>query len=136
MPDVLVIGAGIGGLSAAISLAAAGKSVKVLEAAAEVGGKAGTVIVEPQPTFAPGPGLRTVRVHPLDRLERLAATFEPWRDRLQGAALAGERAWALEPALVALGVSRLAPPGRLQQTPADWSNAGVDWVERLGEGSG
>ena len=46
MPDVLVIGAGIGGLSAAISLAAAGKSVKVLEAAAEVGGKAGTVIVE------------------------------------------------------------------------------------------
>lgn len=46
MPDAIVIGAGIGGLAAAISLGAAGKSVKVLEAAPELGGKAGVVALD------------------------------------------------------------------------------------------
>jgi 1-hydroxycarotenoid 3,4-desaturase len=46
MPDAIVIGAGIGGLAAAISLAAGGRTVKVLEAAPELGGKAGIVTFE------------------------------------------------------------------------------------------
>src|SRR5690606_2417325 len=44
--DVIVIGAGIGGLSASILLGAAGLRVLVLEKAPAVGGKAGTVTVE------------------------------------------------------------------------------------------
>lgn len=44
--DVIVIGAGIGGLAAAIDLAAAGRAVRVLEAAPRPGGKAGVVTLD------------------------------------------------------------------------------------------
>ena len=44
--EVLVIGAGIGGLSAALALAARGVAVRVLEAADRPGGKAGVVDVD------------------------------------------------------------------------------------------
>ena len=43
MAEIVVIGAGIGGLSAAIALAAEGHAVRVLEAAPRPGGKAGYV---------------------------------------------------------------------------------------------
>jgi phytoene dehydrogenase-like protein len=46
MTHAIVIGAGIGGLSAAISLASAGVSVTVLEAAPRAGGKADTVTLD------------------------------------------------------------------------------------------
>jgi 1-hydroxycarotenoid 3,4-desaturase len=46
MSDVVVIGAGVGGLSAAISLAARGLRTVVLEAAPEPGGKAGTAVID------------------------------------------------------------------------------------------
>jgi hypothetical protein len=90
---------------------------------------AGTVIVDPEPTFRPAPGLRTVRVHPLDELGRLPELFAPWRGRLQGVALAGvpdaAAAGRLAAALAALGVSRIAPPGDLQRPDALWHNGGV-----------
>lgn len=41
MDDVVVIGAGLGGLAAAVEFAAAGREVLVLEAGSQVGGKAG-----------------------------------------------------------------------------------------------
>lgn len=44
--EVLVVGAGIGGLSAALALAARGLTVRVLEAADRPGGKAGVVEVD------------------------------------------------------------------------------------------
>jgi hypothetical protein len=91
----------------------------------------GTVIVDPDPQLCPSPGLRTVRVHPLDDLSRLAGLLEPWRGRLQGAALAGEGAWRLEPALTGLGISRCAPPGELQSPDATWHNGGVNPLEAL-----
>ena len=91
----------------------------------------GTVIVEPNPELRPSPGLRTVRVHPLEDLSRLPDLLEPWRGRLQGAALAGEDAWALEPGLTKLGVSRLAPPGELQSPDATWHNGGINPLEVL-----
>lgn len=43
---IVVVGAGLGGLAAAISLAAAGLPVTVLEAAAQSGGKLGTVVLD------------------------------------------------------------------------------------------
>ncbi|HKV08698.1 MAG TPA: acyl-CoA reductase [Thermoanaerobaculia bacterium] len=88
--------------------------------------QAGTVIVDPDPAFRPSPGLRTVRIHPLPDLSRLPDLLAPWRGRLQGAALAGKDAWALEPRLRELGLSRFASPGELQSPDASWHNGGVD----------
>ncbi len=111
----------------------AAAEVQQLRAAAELRGlvvpvlplAAGTVVVEREPALQPSPGLRTVRVLPLARLEELPAVLAPWAGRLQGAALAGADAWQLEPALGGLGISRCALPGRLQSPDATWHNGGV-----------
>ncbi len=97
---------------------------------------AGSVVVEPRPDFRPGPGLRSVRVHPVADLGEVPARLAPWRGRLQGAALAGEGAWALAPALEALGVSRCAPPGELQSPDALWHNGGRHPLDALAEPHG
>ncbi len=91
----------------------------------------GTVIVDPEPEFRLSPGLRTVRIHPLEDLSRLPRLLEAWRGRLQGAALAGEDAWRLEPALKDLGISRCATPGELQSPDATWHNGGINPLEAL-----
>ncbi|HEV2845366.1 MAG TPA: acyl-CoA reductase [Thermoanaerobaculia bacterium] len=91
----------------------------------------GTVIVDPQTDFKPSPGLRTVRVHPLEDLTRLPGLLAPWRGRLQGAALAGKEAWRLEGRLTELGISRCAAPGELQSPDATWHNGGIDPLEAL-----
>ncbi|MEA2561530.1 MAG: hypothetical protein QOH06_3034 [Acidobacteriota bacterium] len=85
----------------------------------------GTVLVDPDPAFRPSPGLRTVRVHPVKDLDRLPAILSPWRGKLQGAALAGEDAWRLAPALAELGISRCAMPGELQSPDVTWHNGGI-----------
>jgi len=92
----------------------------------------GTVIVEPDPAFRPSPGLRTVRIHPVADLATAVAALAPWRGRLQGATLAGDEAWAQETALRALGLSHLAPPGKLQQVDVGWANGGIDPLVALG----
>lgn len=92
----------------------------------------GTVVVDPDTSFQPSPGRRTVRIHPLARLNRLPAILAPWSGRLQGAALAGTEALALRPALEALGCSRFAPPGELQSPDATWHNGGLHPLEALG----
>jgi hypothetical protein len=91
----------------------------------------GTVVVDPRPELRPSPGLRTVRVHPLADLSRLPGLLHGWKGRLQGAALAGEAAWRLEPELRELGISRFAPPGELQSPDASWHNGGIDPLEAL-----
>jgi hypothetical protein len=91
----------------------------------------GTVIVDSDPEFRPSPGLRCVRIHPLEDLSRLPKLLAPWQGRLQGAALAGEEAWRLEPALARLGISRCAPPGELQSPDATWHNGGINPLEVL-----
>lgn len=93
----------------------------------------GTVILDPDPGLRPSPGLRTVRVHPLEDLSRLPEILTPWKGRLQGAALAGEEAWALEPRLIQLGFSRFAAPGELQSPDATWTNGGIDALAALGD---
>jgi hypothetical protein len=91
----------------------------------------GTVLVDPEPAFRLSPGLRTVRVHPLQDLDRLPEILDSWRGRLQGAALAGRDAWALEDRLRDLGVSRFAAPGELQSPDATWHNGGIHPLEAL-----
>lgn len=91
----------------------------------ELAPRAGTVVVEPSPELRPSPGLRTVRIHPVATLDALPALLEPWRGRLQGAALAGTAAWGLAAELAALGVSRCAAPGDLQRPDATWENGGL-----------
>lgn len=114
-------------------------AVQQLRLAAELRGLAvwgtnpaeGTVVVEPEPRFVPSPGLRTVRIHPLDDLPRIPFLLSAWSDQLQGVALAGANADALRPALEALGVSRFARPGELQHPDASWHNGGVHPLDAL-----
>jgi len=124
--------------------AAEAAAVQQMRAEAELRGlyrpplalREGTVVVEPDSGFQATPGLRTVPIHPLPApLDGACLTeiLTPWRDRLQGVALAGfggvgsgTRAEALTPALAALGVSRITPPGALQSPDARWHNGGVE----------
>jgi hypothetical protein len=92
---------------------------------------AGTVLVDPAPAFRPSPGLRTVRIHPLADLAGLLDVLAPWRGKLQGAALAGEDAWRLAPALAGLGISRCAAPGELQSPDVTWHNGGLHPLRSL-----
>jgi 1-hydroxycarotenoid 3,4-desaturase len=59
MKRAIVIGAGMGGLAAAVELAARGWAVRVLEAAPEAGGKAGIAVVDGV-EFDTGPSLLTL----------------------------------------------------------------------------
>ena len=88
--------------------------------------EAGTVVVESEARISPSPGLRTVRIHAVEDLATLPLHLEAWSGRLQGVALAGGSAWALEPELSRLGVSRTALPGELQLPDACWPNSGHD----------
>ena len=92
---------------------------------------AGTVLLDTDPQFRSTPGLRTVRVYPLPDLARVPELLAPWQGRLQGAALTGEDAWALEAQLKSLGISRCAPPGDLQSPDALWHNGGMHPLEAL-----
>jgi Acyl-CoA reductase (LuxC) len=92
----------------------------------------GTVVVDSNPELRPSPGLRTVRIHSLADLNRLPELLRSWQGRLQGAALAGEDAWSLEPRLRELGISRCAAPGELQSPDATWHNGGIDPLAALG----
>ncbi len=92
----------------------------------------GTVIIEPDPRLRTSPGLRTVRIHPLDTLSDVPSLLASWRDRLQGAALGGDHAWALAPALERLGISRCAQPGTLQDVDTSWHNGGRSPLDLLG----
>ncbi|MCB1032998.1 MAG: hypothetical protein KDD47_04090, partial [Acidobacteria bacterium] len=89
----------------------------------------GAVIVEEDTRLRPSPGLRLVRIHHLKRLEDLPPLLSPWRDQLQGAALAA--AASLQSPLAALGVSRFAAPGELQSPDATWHNGGIDPLDAL-----
>lgn len=86
---------------------------------------AGTVVIEPETRFQPSPGLRSVRIHPVEDLNDLPEVLMDWSGQLQGAALAGEAAWRLQPRLADLGISHFALPGKLQTPDASWHNGGV-----------
>ncbi|HEX2191011.1 MAG TPA: phytoene desaturase family protein [Longimicrobiaceae bacterium] len=72
MADVLVVGAGVGGLSAALHLAGRGLAVEVLEAADRAGGKLGIAVVDGVEVDT-GPSVLTLP-HALDRALRAAGS--------------------------------------------------------------
>lgn len=72
MADVLVVGAGVGGLSAALHVAGRGLSVEVLEASARPGGKLGIEVVDGVEVDT-GPSVLTLP-DALDRALRAAGT--------------------------------------------------------------
>lgn len=72
MTDVLVVGSGVGGLSAAISLAARGLSVQILEAGPRPGGKMGIAVIDGVEVDT-GPSVLTLP-DTLDRTFRLAGS--------------------------------------------------------------
>ncbi|HET6763418.1 MAG TPA: phytoene desaturase family protein [Longimicrobiaceae bacterium] len=72
MADAIVVGAGVGGLSAAIGLAARGVRVTVLEASAAVGGKMGTAVIDGVEVDT-GPSVLTLP-GTIDQALRLAGT--------------------------------------------------------------
>lgn len=85
---------------------------------------AGTVIVDPDARISPSPGLRTVRIHPVEGVP----TLDEWNGRLQGVAVAGRMPSTVCRAFGHAGVSRFAPAGELQATDAAWRNGGIDLV--------
>ena len=94
---------------------------------------AGSVIWDEVARFRPVPGLRTVRVHPVDSIETALAALAPWRGSLQGMAVAGDATTDLAATLVErLGVARVAAAGRLQHAEAGWASGGIDPLEALG----
>jgi phytoene dehydrogenase-like protein len=76
--DAVVVGGGMGGLAAAISLATAGNAVVLLEAAPTLGGKAGTATVDGV-TFDTGPSVLTL---PRGIEELFASAGEDWREHV------------------------------------------------------
>lgn len=93
---------------------------------------AGTVIVDPDPRISPSPGLRTVRIHPVESVP----TLNEWNGRLQGVAVAGHMPATVRRAFEQAGVSRFAPTGQLQTTDAAWRNGGIDLAAEFAYGSG
>ena len=83
---------------------------------------AGTVILDSDPSIRPSPGLRTVRIHPVEGVP----TLDERNGRLQGVAVAGRMPATVRLAFEHAGVSRFAPAGQLQATDATWRNGGID----------
>jgi len=108
--------------------AGAAAAVQQLRGVAELAGTAVGGLGIAQGTV----GLRTVRIHGVDALDRVAEHLAPWRGRLQGVAVAGEAAGPAAQRLLPLGVSRIAPAGLLQEAQADWANGGLDPLEVFG----
>lgn len=85
-----------------------------------------TVIYEADPTFAPSPLYRTVRVKPLRGPTHIAELLTDWCPYLESVGIAadpGESA-RLGELLVRLGVSRMCPLGKMQQPPLIWRRGG------------
>ena len=88
---------------------------------------AGTVIVDSDTRIRPSPGLRTVRIHPVEGVP----TLDKWNGRLQGVAVADRMPATVRRAFEQAGVSRFAAAGELQATDAGWRNGGIDLAAEL-----
>src|SRR5262245_30349196 len=93
--DVIVVGGGLAGLSAAALLARAGKSVRVFEGASHLGGRAATT-VQDGVHWNLGPHALYVRGHAFPLLRDLGVPFTGRQPASDGALLLqGERSFPL-----------------------------------------
>lgn len=97
-----------------------------------------TVIYEADPTFAPSPLHRTVRVKPFDNIAHLGSLLQPWQPYLEAVGLAAPsaRRETVAQVLGHAGVSRVCQIGTIQTPPLSWRHGGrprvadmVRWVE-------
>jgi hypothetical protein len=85
-----------------------------------------TVLYEAEPTFAPSPLYRTVRVKPFSSFAQLAELLTPMRLFLEaaGVAIAAEQFLQAANVLGQAGVSRMCPIGTMQLPPLSWRHGG------------
>jgi phytoene desaturase len=76
---IVIVGAGLGGLSAALRLAGAGRDVMVVERESEPGGRAGRLVRDGY-TFDTGPTVLTMPELITDALECVGERLEDWLD--------------------------------------------------------
>ena len=90
------------------------------------GGTDWTVIYEADPTFAPSPLYRTVRVKPLRGPAHLAELLTDWCPYLEAVGMAADPSESarLGELLAGLGVSRVCPLGEMQRPPLNWRRGG------------
>ncbi len=97
-------------------------------------GGGATVIYERDPRFAPTQGNRTVRVKPLERIDRLPEHLGAWARHVEAVGVAGppERMREIALALAHTStVSRVCPLAGMQDPPLDWRRGGVGRLASL-----
>ena len=89
------------------------------------------MIVDPRPQFLASPGLRTIRIHPVDTLEIVPERLKLLRGSLQGAVLLGAAAQKLRPRLDGLEPRTSACRESYSLLRRAGQNGGVDLVRTL-----
>jgi hypothetical protein len=108
-----------------------GEDVRIF---ADPSGSGATVIYERNPTFTPTRGNRTVRVKPLERIDRLPGHLGPWARHLEAVGVAGSPERMREIALVLARtstVSRVCPLAAMQDPPLGWHRGGIGRLASL-----
>ena len=86
------------------------------------------MIYEADPSFAPSPLYRTVRVKPLADLGRLAVLLKPWQPYLEAVGTVvpadDRRRQSLLEVLAGSGLSRICPVGTMQTPSLGWRHGG------------
>lgn len=120
-PDVVVIGAGLSGLNAALNLEDLGFNVTVLEARNRVGGRVYTLADKPQMPESGGSEVGPMYARILSVIDRFGLTQEPWQiERLKfmlhvgGQSLSAED-WESSDANPLQGSLRALPPYALSR---------------------
>jgi len=97
-------------------------------------GSGATVIYEGDPRFAPTHGNRTVRVKPLESIDRLPEYLGPWAHHVEAVGVAGPPERMREIAVALAGastVSRVCPLAALQDPPLGWHRGGIGRLASL-----